>query len=114
MAAGAKYDGVRAQRTDRAGEAANKALQRQKSKAAGDAVFFELFGEDTAGVRPEVFAPAAKTGSAAHHGANRRLRLLLAYGADSPHSCAAAGRTAGGSADDHILFFSAPEYGAKR
>ena len=51
-----KYDGQRAQRTDRAGEAANRALRRQKSKAAQDAVFFELFDEDTAGVRPGVLA----------------------------------------------------------
>ena len=50
----AKYDGLRAQRTDRAGEAANKALRRQKSKAARDAVFLELFDEDPAAVRPEV------------------------------------------------------------
>ena len=56
VAAGAKYDGLRAQRTDRAGEAANKAPRRQKSKAAGESVFFELFDEDTAGVRPEVHA----------------------------------------------------------
>ena len=35
VAAGAKYDGLRAQKTDRAGEAANKAPRRQKSKAAG-------------------------------------------------------------------------------
>ena len=54
VAAGEKYDGLRAQKTDRAGEAANKALRRQKSKTAGEAVFFELFDEDTAGVRPEV------------------------------------------------------------
>ena len=33
-----------------------KALRRQKSKAAGDAVFFELFDEDTAGVRPDFLA----------------------------------------------------------
>ena len=50
----------------RAGEAANQALRRQKSKAAGDAVFFELFDEDTAGVRPEVLAEPAGTGPAAH------------------------------------------------
>ena len=56
VAAGEKYYGPRAQKTDRAGEAANKALRRQKSKAAGEAVFFELFDEDTAGVRPEVLA----------------------------------------------------------
>ena len=52
----AKYDGLWAQKTDRAGEAANKAPRRQKSKAAGEAVFFELFDEDTAGVRPGVLA----------------------------------------------------------
>ena len=56
VAAGEKYDDLRAQRTDRAGEAANRPLRRQKSKAAGDAVFFELFDEDTAGVRPGVLA----------------------------------------------------------
>ena len=56
VAAGEKYDGLRAQTTDRAGEAANKALQRQKSKTVRDAVFFELFDEDTVGVRPEVLA----------------------------------------------------------
>ena len=56
VAAGDTYDGLRAQKTDRAGEAANKALRRQKSKAAGDAVFFELFDEDTAKVRPQVLA----------------------------------------------------------
>ena len=44
------------QRTDRAGEAAHKAPRRQRSNAAGNAVFFELFDEDTAGVRPEVLA----------------------------------------------------------
>ena len=56
LAAGEKFDGLRAQKTDRAGEAANKAPRRQKSKAAGDSVFFELFDEDTAGARPEAFA----------------------------------------------------------
>ena len=56
VAAGEKYDGLRAQKTDRAGEAANQALRRQKSEATGDAVFFELFDEDTARVRPGVLA----------------------------------------------------------
>ena len=56
VAAGEKYDGPRAQRTERAGEAANRALRRLKSKAAGDAVFFELFDEDTAGLGPGVLA----------------------------------------------------------
>ena len=56
VAAGEKYYGPRAQKTDRAGEAANKAPRRQKSKAAGEAVFFELFDKDTVGVRPEVLA----------------------------------------------------------
>ena len=56
VAAGEKYDGPRAQKTDRAGEAANRALRRQRSKAAGDAVFFEFSDEDTAGVRPEALA----------------------------------------------------------
>ena len=56
VAAGETYDGLWAQKMDRAREAANKALRRQKSKAAGDVVFFELFDEDTALVRPEVLA----------------------------------------------------------
>ena len=56
VAAGEKYDGLRAQKTDRAGEAANRALRRQKSNAAGDAVFFELFDEHITGVRPEALA----------------------------------------------------------
>ena len=56
VAAGETYHGMRAQKTDRAGEVANRALRRQKSKAAGDAVFFKLFDEDTAGVRPRVLA----------------------------------------------------------
>ena len=34
VAAGEKYDGLRAQITDRAGEAANRALWRQKSKSS--------------------------------------------------------------------------------
>ena len=49
------YDKVaagRAQTTDRAGEAAHRAPRRQMSRAAGEAVIFELFDEDTAGVRP--------------------------------------------------------------
>ena len=56
MAAGAKYDGLRAQTTDRAGEAAHRAPRRQKSKAAREAVIFELFDDDTAGLRPGVLA----------------------------------------------------------
>ena len=39
VAAGEKNVGLRAQKTDRAGEAANRALRRQSSSAAGDAVF---------------------------------------------------------------------------
>ena len=56
VAAGEKYYGPRAQKTDRAGVAAHKALRRQRFKAAGEAVFFELFDEDTAGLRPGVLA----------------------------------------------------------
>ena len=56
VAAGERYDGLRAQKTDRAGEAAHSAPRRQRTKAAGEAVFFELFDEDTAGVRPKVLA----------------------------------------------------------
>ena len=56
VAAGEKYDGLRAQKTDSSREAANRAPRRQRSNAARDAVFFELFDEDTAGVRPEVLA----------------------------------------------------------
>ena len=56
VAAGAKYDGLRAQTTDRAGEAAHLAPRRQRTRAAGEAVIFELFDEDTAGMRPGVLA----------------------------------------------------------
>ena len=56
VAAGAKYDGLWAQKTDRDGEAANTAVRRQKSNATGEVVFFELVDEDTAGVRPGVLA----------------------------------------------------------
>ena len=56
VAAGATHDGLRAQTTDRAGEAAHRAPRRQRSRAAGEVVFFELFDEDTAGVRPGALA----------------------------------------------------------
>ena len=56
VAVGEKYDGLRAHKTDRAGEAAHRAPRRQRTRAAGEAMFFELFDEDTAGVRPEVLA----------------------------------------------------------
>ena len=75
VAAGAKNDGLRAQKTDRAGEAAHRAPRRQK-----------LFDEDTAGVRPGVHAE--------HHGAHCRFRLLCAHGADLRRSCAADSGTA--------------------
>ena len=41
VAAGAKYDGLRAQTTDRAGEAAHRAPRRQRTRAAGEVVIFE-------------------------------------------------------------------------
>ena len=56
VAAGVTHDGPRAQKTDRAGEAAHRAPRRQRSRAAGEAVIFELFDEDTAGLRPGVLA----------------------------------------------------------
>ena len=56
VAAGVKHDGLRAQTTDRAREAAHRAPQRQRTRAAGEAVIFELFDEDTAGMRPGVLA----------------------------------------------------------
>ena len=56
VAAGAKYDGLRAQKTDRAGEAAHRAPWRRRTRAAGEAVIFELFDEDTAALRPAVLA----------------------------------------------------------
>ena len=56
VAAGAKYDGPRAQTTDRAGEAAHRAPRRQRTRAAGEPVIIELFDEDTAGLRPGVLA----------------------------------------------------------
>ena len=56
VAAGVTHDGLRAQTTDRAGEAAHRAPRRQRTRAAGEAVIFELFDEDTAGMRPGVLA----------------------------------------------------------
>ena len=56
VAAGVTHDGQRAQKTDRAREAAHRAPRRQRTRAAGEAVFFELFDEDTAGLRPGVLA----------------------------------------------------------
>ena len=56
VAAGAKYDGLRSQTTDRAGEAAQRAPRRQRTRADGQAVIFELFDEDTAGLRSGVLA----------------------------------------------------------
>ena len=55
VAAGAKND-LQAQTTDRAGEAAHRAPRRQRTKAAGEAVFFELSDEGTTGLRPGVLA----------------------------------------------------------
>ena len=49
VAAGVTHDGLRAQKTDRAGEAAHRAPRRQRTRAAREAVFFKLFDEDTAG-----------------------------------------------------------------
>ena len=54
VAAGVTHDGLRAPKTDRAGVAAHQAPRRQRTRAAGEAVFFELFDEDTAGLRPGV------------------------------------------------------------
>ena len=85
VAAGEKYDGLRAQKTDRAGEAANRAVRRQKSKAAVDAVFFELFDEDTAGVRPEVLAEPRPPGRVQRHSTEHIVDFV---------SCAAVGGTA--------------------
>ena len=56
VAAGVTHDGLRAQTTDRAGEAAHRAPRRQRTRAAGEAGIFELFDEDTAGLRPGVLA----------------------------------------------------------
>ena len=56
VAAGVTHDGLRAQKTDRAGEAAHRAPRRQRTRAAREAVIFELLDEDTAGLRPGVLA----------------------------------------------------------
>ena len=56
VAAVVTHDGLRAQKTDRAGEAAHRGPRRQRTRAAGETVIFELFDEDTAGMRPEVLA----------------------------------------------------------
>ena len=62
-------------------------------RVAGDAVYFELFDEDTAGLRPgPVLDPsAAGAGSAAHYGADDRRHAVRA---DPRRSCAADGGTA--------------------
>ena len=85
VAAGRKYDGLRAQRTDRAGEAAKRALRRQKSGAAGDAVFFELYDQNTAGWRPtslaeplgQVCKPARCSGSWCFHVPDVTMPLVV-------------------------------------
>ena len=64
VAAGEKYNGLRAQRTDRAGEAANKAPRRQRSKAAGEAVFFELFEEEPGSLQLEIHSLQAQVEAA--------------------------------------------------
>ena len=56
VAAGVTHDSQRAQTTDRAEEAAHRAPRRQRTRAAGEAVIFELFDEDTAGMRPGVLS----------------------------------------------------------
>ena len=144
VAAGEKYDGLRAQKTDRAGEAANQALRRQKSKAAGEAVLFELFDEDTAGVRPGVLAEPRPQERVQRHTMEHivdfvscapmvqildafvpltveRLPGVLQFFdtlTTDPEQVIevppAAGRTAGGSADDRILFLAAATFGAER
>ena len=64
VAAGVTHDGLRAQKTDRAGEAAHRAPRRQRTRAAGEAVIFELFDEDTAGMRPGFsLSPGRRNGS---------------------------------------------------
>ena len=77
VAASETYHGLRAQKTDRAGEVANRALRRQKSKAAGDAVFFELFEEEPGGgpAATSRRGAAAGGGEAAHCGAHHRRPL---------------------------------------
>ena len=86
----------RAQKTDRAREAANRALRRQKSKAAGNAVFFELFEEEPGGGPAATSRRGATAGAGpeAHLGAHCRLRLLCSHGVDPQCSCAEDGGTA--------------------
>ena len=52
VAAGEKYDGLRAQKTDRAGEAAHRAPRRQRPRAALEPELFQLFEEEFGGARP--------------------------------------------------------------
>ena len=74
------------------GPGKNDGLRAQKTvNSREDAVFFELFDEDTAGVRPTGSgrAPwATGAGSEAHRGADGRRR---SHGADPRRSCAADG-----------------------
>ena len=57
VAAGETYYGPRAQKTDRAREAAHQAPRRQRTRAAGEAVFFELFDEEQRTVEQIVDIP---------------------------------------------------------
>ena len=159
VTAGEKYDGLRAQKTDRAGEAAHLAPRRQRSKAAGEAAIFELFDEDTAWVRPGVLAEPRPQGRVQRHTMEhivdfvccspmvqildapvpqtleplpdvlRFLDRLIPvpeqvievpkiFPDDAPMRAVlrdpAAGRTAGGSAEDRILFLAAATVGAER
>ena len=96
--AGVQYDGLRAQKTDRAGEAANQALRRQKSKAAGEAVFFELFDEeDTSGLRPGVLAELRSQEQVQRHTMEHIVEFVCCapmVQIDPRCSCAADGGTA--------------------
>ena len=72
-------------------------LRSQKTvNSREDAVFFELYDEDTAGWRPPSLGepPGTDTGSAAHRGADHRV---LGTRADDRRSCAAVGGPVSGS-----------------
>ena len=149
VAAGVTHDGLRAQTKDRAGETAHRTPRRQRTRAAGEAVIFELFDEDTAGMRPGVLAEPRPQERVQRHTMEHIADLVccapLVQTLDAPVpqtveqlpdvlrffdrlttipeqvievpkiitedvpmrglACCAAGRTGGGSADDHLLSY---------
>ena len=67
VAAGEKYDGLRAQRTDRAREAAYQAPRRPTTRAAGVTELFQLYEDEINGVRPPPLVEVRPQGQLERH-----------------------------------------------